>query len=108
MKKAPKAFAIKLDKGQRYLRILSGPPQNRALRSGLVCLAPGESVGQHDTGDHEELVIVLEGRGKMQGRGGSIRMNGARAAYCPPHTEHDVVNTGSGPLRYIYIVTKAQ
>jgi hypothetical protein len=27
-------------------------------------------------------------------------------AYCPPGTEHDVVNTGAVPLRYIYLVAK--
>ena len=25
----------------------------------------------------------------------------------PPRTEHDVANTGQGPLRYVYVVAKA-
>jgi oxalate decarboxylase/phosphoglucose isomerase-like protein (cupin superfamily) len=28
-------------------------------------------------------------------------------AYCPPQTEHDVVNTGADPLRYLFIVARA-
>jgi mannose-6-phosphate isomerase-like protein (cupin superfamily) len=29
-------------------------------------------------------------------------------SYAPPHTEHDVVNTGEGRLRYIFIVARAE
>ncbi|NIO00731.1 MAG: hypothetical protein GTO42_01110 [Candidatus Latescibacteria bacterium] len=32
----------------------------------------------------------------------------SRVAYCPPRTEHNVINTGSGQLRYIYIVAKTE
>jgi len=29
------------------------------------------------------------------------------AAYCPPQTEHDVFNTGTGTLRYVHVVADA-
>lgn len=32
-----------------YQRLLAGPPESLALRSGLVTLAPGASVGKHNT-----------------------------------------------------------
>ena len=77
------------------------------MRSGLVVLSPGSSVGVHSTEDFEELVIVLEGQGKMQMvEGDSLAIRVGVAVYCPPQTEHDVVNTGTGPLRYVYVVAK--
>ncbi|MBI4725845.1 cupin domain-containing protein [candidate division TA06 bacterium] len=103
-----KTFSIPLDSQEQYKRLLGGPPQNHCLHSGLVILAPGASVGKHNTGDYEELVIVLEGRGEMLGAEGSIPIHREQAVYCPPHTEHDVQNTGDVPLKYIYIVTKTK
>jgi mannose-6-phosphate isomerase-like protein (cupin superfamily) len=29
------------------------------------------------------------------------------ALYCPPSTEHDVFNTGTTTLRYVYVVSRA-
>jgi hypothetical protein len=29
------------------------------------------------------------------------------AAYCPLQTEHDVFNTGTGTIRYVYVVADA-
>lgn len=41
-----------------YQELLSGPTDSVHMRSGLVVLAPGKSVGKHSTEDHEEIVIV--------------------------------------------------
>lgn len=103
-----KAFSISLDGEAQYKRLLAGPPQNQCLRSGLVILLPGSSVGKHNTEDYEEMVIVLEGQGEMLGAEGRIVINPMQAVYCPPNTEHDVINTGNTPLRYVYIVTKTK
>ena len=101
---------VRLDlAGTDYVPILGGPPESASMRSGLVVLLPGNSVGVHSTGDFEELVIVLEGQGEMQISGqDSLAMDAGVAVYCPPETEHNVVNTGSGPLRYVYVVAKAK
>ena len=104
----PKTFSIPLDSEEHYKRLLAGPPQNPCLRSGLVNLLPGASVGKHNTEDYEEMVIVLEGQGEMLGTEGRVVINTRQAAYCPPHTEHDVLNPGDVPLKYIYIVTKTK
>lgn len=103
-----KAFPILLDSEEQYKRLLVGPPQNHCLRSGLINLQPGSSVGKHNTENYEELVVVLEGQGEMLGTEGRLVINPRQAVYCPPHTEHDVLNTGNAPLKYIYIVTKTK
>lgn len=105
----PAARAIGLtQKSVGYQELLSGPPLSVGMKSGLVVLAPGKSVGKHSTEDHEEIVIVLEGRGQMVLKDGRrVDISPQSAAYSPPGTEHDVVNTGTGLLRYIYVVSPA-
>ena len=101
---------VSLDAGAAdYLPVLNGPPETAGMESGLVILAPGKSVGEHSTGAHEELLIVLEGRGEMKIVGGKPQpVRATQAVYCPPHTSHDVTNTGTTPLRYVYVVAPAK
>ena len=89
--------------------VLSGPPESVTMRSGLVVLLPGKSVGKHSTEQNEELLIVLEGQGEMSFKDGSkLPVKANSALYCPPQTEHNVTNTGTGVLRYLYVVSKAK
>jgi len=106
----PKPCLIELsDTTSDYQRVLSGPPQTTSMHSGLVVLFPSKSVGKHSTENYEEAVIVLAGSGEMRITGGeTLKLKPNSVAYCPPHTEHDVVNTSSQPLRYLYIVAKQQ
>jgi quercetin dioxygenase-like cupin family protein len=90
-----------------YQKVLSGPPQTVSMESGLVILAPSKSVGKHSTKSYEEAVIVFAGTGEMRITGGqTLKLKPNVVAYCPPLTEHDVVNTGQEPLRYLYVVAK--
>jgi len=106
----PEPKVITLDPDiKEYMVVLGGPPETVTMRSGHVILIPGESVGKHTTGTFEELVVVFEGKGKMQiTDGATLLLEAGSVAYCPPHTEHDVINTGPGRLRYLYIVAMAQ
>ena len=103
---APHARVIPLDNaGKAELPVLTGPPETVTMRSGLVVLQPGKSVGQHSTGQHEEVLIVLQGRGRMTFLDGStLPVVAGHAVYCPPSTVHNVTNIGSKRLRYVYVV----
>ena len=105
----PAAAAIPLrQQSPGYQELLSGPPTSARMKSGLVVLAPGKSVGKHSTEDHEEMVIVLEGKGEMVlADGTKLPIGPNAAAYSPRGTQHDVINTGSGVLRYLYVVSEA-
>ena len=95
--------------GSEYQPVLSGPPETVTMHSGLVVLAPDHSVGKHSTGRHEEVLIVLEGKGEMiLGDGHTLPVEANHAVYCPPGTTHDVRNTGRKPLRYVYVVAQAE
>ena len=90
-----------------YFEIL-GKADSKSLRSGLVTLLPGKDVGWHSTGEYEELLIILDGTGKLLARVfEDIDISSGQIAYNPPGTEHNVVNTGTLPLKYIYVVAPA-
>jgi len=92
---------------QEYIRLLGGPPESVTMRSGAVTLQPGKSVGRHTTETYEELLVILEGSGAFTLTDGTqLEMKVNTVLYCPPFTEHDVMNTGATPLRYIYVVAK--
>ena len=79
------------------------------MRSGLVILQPGESVGSHNTHDNEELLVILDGAGEIEAeRLGKEKVTAGMVAYMPPHNQHNVHCTGTAPLKYIYIVSKAK
>ena len=49
--------------------------------------------------------MVLDGQGAARlGDGMTLEIRGGQVVYIPPHTTHNIVNTGSKALRYIYVV----
>jgi mannose-6-phosphate isomerase-like protein (cupin superfamily) len=84
------------------------PPRAVNLRSGFVRLEPGGDVGRHSTGENEEMLVILQGRGALECEGcANLEIAGGQIAYVPPRTSHNVCNRGSVPLTYIYVVTRA-
>ena len=100
---------IPLDPGdQSYFKLLGGPPETRSIKAGLVTLSPGKSIGLHSTKANEEVIVPLAGCGQLQLIDRDpIELSIGMIAYVPPQTEHDVINTGSIDLRYLFIVAKA-
>lgn len=102
------AFTLELNNQPEYQRILEGKPQTHGMRSGRVYLEPGKACGQHSTKNHEELLVFLAGQGELLiGDSDRLAVGAGRVAYIPPETLHDVKNTGSEPLAYIYCVAPA-
>ena len=93
--------------GNKYTEILK-PLRTVTMRSGLIQLKSGEDVGLHSTKQNEEMLVILEGQGqlKLEGRP-PLKISGGQVAYVPPETRHNVRNTGSVPLKYIFIVSRA-
>ena len=94
---------------QEYIRLLGGPPESVTMRAGAVALSPGKTVGKHSTENYEELLVILEGQGTViYADGKLLKVKAGTVQYCPPDTEHDVKNTGTGMLRYVYVVAKTR
>jgi len=105
----PRTINLESDEETEHLRILSGPPETITMRSGMVVLQPASSVGMHSTENYEELIIILEGQATILVKARTpVVVESGNAFYCPPDTEHDVFNSGTEPLRYIYIVAETR
>ncbi len=76
------------------------------LRAGYVYLEPGKECGEHSTGKHEEMLIVLEGEGKVIAENEMHEVGKDSVVYIPPYTPHNL-RASNGPLRYIYVVAPA-
>ena len=104
--KEQKPFVLRLSEGDKHQPLLTGPPQTKGFQSGRVVLQPGEDVGQHNTKHYEEALIILEGKGEAHSEGNEpLAIEAGCLVYIPPHTEHNIKNTGTTPLKYIYLVT---
>ncbi len=98
-------LTLLLDCGSGDCPLLKGVPQTSGMMGGSVKLRPGESVGWHSTGEHEEALVILHGNGvaNIEGRA-DVPVHEKMLAYIPPGTKHNVTNTGSEPLEYVWLV----
>ncbi len=98
-------LALDLECGGSDCLLLKGAPETTGMRSGFVRLKPGESVGAHSTGEHEEALVVLRGQGKAEVEGQTpVSVSSRKLIYIPPRSRHNVTNTGSDVLEYVYVV----
>ncbi len=101
-----KVFTMDLSQEAEYQPLLRGEPQTHGMRSGRVYLQPGESCGVHSTGEHEETLVFLSGKGTalIGKEQTAYEIGQGKIIYIPPNTTHDMKNTGTEPLIYIYCV----
>lgn len=104
-----KSFTVELNDNPEFQRLLPGEPQTCGMKAGKVYLAPGKNCGQHTTDQREELLVFLSGSGRAIVEGQEPAQIGkGKIAYIPPHTLHDIENTGNEPLIYVYCVAPAE
>jgi mannose-6-phosphate isomerase-like protein (cupin superfamily) len=78
------------------------------MRSGFVRLHPGHSVRWHSTGQNEESLVILQGKGEALIAGHATRgLAASQVIYIPPATRHNVTNSGNQLLEYVYVVAPA-
>jgi quercetin dioxygenase-like cupin family protein len=101
----PQPLTLPLECASGDCPLLQGAPQTAGMRSGLVRLKSGETVGWHTTGQHEEALVILHGRGEARIEGQPARpFTAPKLVYIPPATRHNVANTGDELLEYVYVV----
>jgi mannose-6-phosphate isomerase-like protein (cupin superfamily) len=107
---SPRARVIQINPlAMESVHVLIKPPETVTMRSGSIVLLPSQNVGRHTTGSNEEILVVFSGSGEMRlGDETILNLGPYVILYCPPDTEHDVFNTGSEPLRYVYLVAQAR
>lgn len=106
---AKTAFVAELNDSPEFQRLLPGVPDTHGMKAGKVQVAPGASCGQHSTKENEEMLVFLQGEGELAvGEDQVLQVGKGKVAYIPAQTLHDVSNTGSEPLIYIYCVAFAK
>ncbi len=100
---------IKLGSKEKYTRLFSVKNGDAiTFHSGCVVLKEDESVGEHNTDGAEEMLIILEGEGELYANGfEKLDFEKGTALYIPPNTVHDVRNTGTSLLKYVFITCPA-
>jgi mannose-6-phosphate isomerase-like protein (cupin superfamily) len=105
-KREPVTFSLDCAGGDCPL--LKGAPQTSGMRGGSVKLKPGESVGWHGTGQNEEALTILQGTGVANiDAHADVPLHAKMLAYIPPGTRHNVTNTGTELLEYVWVVAPA-
>ncbi|MFC1667437.1 cupin domain-containing protein [Candidatus Omnitrophota bacterium] len=103
------ARVIKLESGQRYQRLLNKESGTFGIKSGHVTLKSGESIGEHSTGEREEVVVILKGSGEaIINKNSTLKIEKDSILYVPPKTTHDIKNTGGDIFEYIFTISLAQ
>lgn len=101
-KREPLTFALDCAGGDCPL--LKGTPQTSGMRGGAVRLKPGASVGWHSTSGNEEALVILHGNGAANIEGqADVPLHEKMLAYIPPTTKHNVTNTGTEILEYVWV-----
>jgi len=107
VKTGEKVSCIQLKGKLHFLRLLGGKHKDYGLRSGLVSLKPKELIGEHKTEEKEEIIIILKGSAIVYyGKNKKIRAARNTFIYIPPETTHNVKNSGSKILQYVYVTAK--
>jgi len=102
---AKKPCVIELKDNGEYQSLVKGEVQTYGMKAGRVFLQPGEECGEHSTGDREEILVFLQGQGTaIIGAGEAFEVGAGKIAYITPQTTHNIKNTGTEPLAYVFCV----
>jgi len=97
---------IILDSAEKYQRLFSRDLGTSGMKSGHVRLQPGENIGEHSTGEREEVLVILKGKGEaVIGKGEIFNIEKDTILYIPSQTGHDIKNTGLEILEYVFIIS---
>ncbi|MBN1816965.1 MAG: hypothetical protein JW828_06365 [Sedimentisphaerales bacterium] len=101
-----KPLLLSLQNNDEYQPLLEGKPTTRGMRSGRVILKKGQECGEHSTGCHEEQLVFLAGSGTafLGEDKKPVPVQQGNVLYIPPFTLHNIHNSLSERLVYIYCV----
>lgn len=93
--------------GKGYvLRNLVGPESvgSKNIRIGMNCVEAGRSTPCH-VHQAEEAFFILKGSGDFRYGRTRHKVGPYDCIYVPGDIEHQFINTGTGPLEYLYMVS---
>jgi mannose-6-phosphate isomerase-like protein (cupin superfamily) len=109
MADSPKPKIVKLEPGERYQRLFNKDTGTCGMKAGHVILKKEEEIGEHSTNAMEEALVILKGKGLLIiNKKEELGFEQDSVLYIPPCTLHNVKNTGSGILEYVFITSNAE
>ncbi|MDD4980100.1 MAG: cupin domain-containing protein [Candidatus Omnitrophica bacterium] len=96
-------FVKKLDGRKKFKRIFGKSGKKKGLSSGFMTIKKGDTVGIHNTGGKEEVLVVLHGKAQVSIANKHFILKDGIVLYIPPDTLHDVKNIGTRLLKYLYV-----
>jgi quercetin dioxygenase-like cupin family protein len=75
-----------------------------SFESGIQEVATGSFVREHAHDPHEELILVMEGKGVAEIEGEKHPMVPGTTLYLSTREKHMFTNTGAGPLRFFWVL----
>lgn len=72
--------------------------QSNRLSAGVVKFFPGNCQEKHFHLSEEQLLYVIQGEGIQIIDGRKINIKKSSIIYCPPYSEHEIINTGKHDL----------
>ena len=78
------------------------------LSAGLIKFRPNMSQGSHVHFGEEQILYVISGEGIHVVNGEKENISEGMLLHCPPYSEHEVINTGTGNLIFLIIYTPSK
>lgn len=69
----------------------------------LMCLQPGEDIGEETHPGNDQLLVLVKGKGEVRLDGSASAVDKGSLVSVPAGTRHNLVNTGSKPI-HLYTV----
>lgn len=65
----------------------------------LMCLQPGEDIGEEIHADNDQLLVLVKGKGEVRLEGVASPVEKGTLISVPAGVRHNLVNTGDKPIR---------
>lgn len=94
----------KTKSNENFRQVLFTAPNSQLV---VMTLQPGEEIGLEVHNENDQFFRFEEGKGKIIIGGEETEIEDDWAAVVPAGTEHNVINTGEGPLKLYTIYSPA-
>ena len=90
---------------RKVFRFVSPETGSEEFMAGITIFEPGESSSYHIHPESEEINLVLAGSGLVVSEGEEAPFGPGQAMWVPKNVWHQHKNTGSEPLRLLWVYT---
>jgi mannose-6-phosphate isomerase-like protein (cupin superfamily) len=90
---------------RKVFRFVSPETGSEEFMAGITIFEPGESSSYHIHPESEEINLVLAGSGLVVSEGEEAPFGPGQAMWVPKGVWHQHKNTGSEPLRLLWVYT---